>query len=355
MAKQQRIDPASLDRARGTAPAKSGPAAKKPTGKQRVHGKSGRPGGRPIAEARPATLGTWISAARPLTLALAIAPVALGTGAAALLMPVWYHHWVRALLCLAVAGLLQLAVNYANDYSDGIRGTDAHRVGPARLVGSGRAKPKQVLTVALVFFALAAVAGVVLVVLSQHWWLLAVGALAIVVAWFYTGGRRPYGYTAGLAELAVFAFFGIAAVAGTTFVQVDTVNIESWLGGVAAGLFAVAVLHVNNLRDRAQDAQAGKRTLAVRMGELPARILFAVLMVAPFGILAFYLVFYDLAAYVYFALLAAAPAILIVITARTPREFVTALKLTLLTALLYGVGLGAALALVVQFGVGATA
>lgn len=358
MAKQQRFDPQALERARGTAAPKSGPAAKKPaTGKAgaKNRGRSGRPGGRPPAEASPATLGTWVSAARPLTLALAIAPVALGTGAAALLMNVWSEHWVRALLCLAVAALLQIGVNYANDYSDGIRGTDAHRVGPARLVGSGRAKPRHVLVVALIFFGLAAIAGLTLVILTQHWWLLAVGAVAIVVAWFYTGGKRPYGYLAGVSELAVFAFFGIAAVAGTTFVQVSTVNIESWLGGVAAGLFAVAVLHVNNLRDRAQDATAGKRTLAVRMGDLPGRILYTLLMAAPFGILVFYLLFYDLAAYVFFALLAAAPAILIVITARTPREFVTALKLTLLTALVYGVGLGAALAFVVEAGVGASA
>jgi len=348
VAKQQRFDPQALERARGTAAPKSGPAAKAPAkGKPssgKTRGRSGRPGGRPPAEASHATLGTWISAARPLTLALAIAPVALGTGAAAVVMTNWYDHWVRALLCLAVAALLQIGVNYANDYSDGIRGTDAHRVGPARLVGSGRAKPRHVLTVALVFFGLAAVAGVILVVLTQHWWLLAVGAVAIVVAWFYTGGKRPYGYMAGLAELAVFAFFGIAAVAGTTFVQIGEVNIESWLGGVAAGLFAVAVLHVNNLRDRAQDATAGKRTLAVRMGNVPGRILYALLMLAPFGILVFYVLFYDLAAYVYFALLAAAPAVLIVLTARSAREYVTALKLTLLTALAYGVGLGAALA-----------
>lgn len=357
MAKQQRFDPQALERARGSAAPKSGPAAKKPAagkGGAKNRGRSGRPGGRPPAEASPATFGTWVSAARPLTLALAIAPVALGTGAAALLMNAWYDHWVRALLCLAVAALLQIGVNYANDYSDGIRGTDAHRVGPARLVGSGRANPRHVLIVALVFFGLAALAGLTLVILTQHWWLLAVGAVAIVVAWFYTGGKRPYGYLAGVSELAVFAFFGIAAVAGTTFVQVSTVNIESWLGGVAAGLFAVAVLHVNNLRDRAQDATAGKRTLAVRMGDLPGRILYALLVAAPFGILVFYLLFYDLAAYVFFALLAAGPAILIVITARTPREFVTALKLTLLTALVYGVGLGAALAFVVETGVGAS-
>ncbi len=370
MAKQQRFDPQAIERAKGKAAAQNGPAAKtaktaktgKPgTGGAKAparsgKGKSGRPGGRPpgAPQVKPATLGTWISAARPLTLALAVAPVAIGTGAASLHMTHWYEHWVRALLCLAVAAFLQIGVNYANDYSDGVRGTDAHRVGPARLVGSGRAAPKHVLITALVFFGLAAVAGLALVVLTQHWWLLALGALAIVVAWFYTGGKRPYGYMAGVAELAVFVFFGLAAVAGTTFVQVGTVNAEAWIGGVAAGLFAVAVLHVNNLRDRAQDAVAGKRTLAVRMGDLPGRILYALLMLAPFGILVFFALFHDLAPYVYFALLAGAPAVLIVLTARTAKEFVLALKLTLLTAFVYGVGLGVAIAAYVELGVGAT-
>jgi len=354
VAKQQRFDPQALERARGTAPSKA-PAKKSATKsapKARTHGRSGRPGGRPPAEASPATLGTWISAARPLTLALAVAPVALGTGAASLLMPSWSSHWMRALLCLAVAALLQIGVNYANDYSDGVRGTDAHRVGPARLVGSGRANPRHVLITALVFFGLAAVAGLVLVIVSQQWWLLAVGVVAIAAAWFYTGGRRPYGY-AGLGELVVFVFFGVVAVAGTTLVQVGTVNIESWLGGVAMGLFAMAVLHVNNLRDREQDARAGKRTLAVRIGDVPSRILYAVLLAAPFAILVFYVLFYELAAYVYFVGFAAVPAILIVLTARTPREYVTALKLTLLSALAFGVGLAAALAFFLPIGVGA--
>ncbi|MGN6272298.1 MAG: 1,4-dihydroxy-2-naphthoate polyprenyltransferase [Protaetiibacter sp.] len=350
MAKQQRFDPQALERARGNAPSKKAAAKGKPSGKKTTRGRSGRPGGRPPAEASPATLGTWIGAARPLTLALAIAPVALGTGAASLVMQSWHEHWVRALLCLAVAALLQIGVNYANDYSDGIRGTDAHRVGPSRLVGSGRAKPRHVLIAALVFFGLAAAAGLVLVIVTQQWWLLAVGAVAIVAGWFYTGGRRPYGY-AGLGELVVFVFFGIVAVAGTMFVQAGTVNIEAWLGGAALGFLAMAVLHVNNLRDREQDAAAGKRTLAVRIGQLPSRIVYVVFMLVPFGILVFFALFHDLAPYVFFALFAAVPAILIVTTARTAREYVTALKLTLLTAFAYGVGLGAALAFSITVGV----
>lgn len=319
MAKKQRFDPKTLNKVRG---------------KNAV---------------RPATLGTWIQASRPLTLALALGPVAIGTGAASLAMDSWHEHWVRALLCLAVALLLQVGVNYANDYSDGVRGTDAHRVGPARLVGSGRAKPRQVLIAALVFFALAGAAGLVLVVLSQQWWLIAVGAVAIVAAWFYTGGKRPYGYS-GLGEVVVFVFFGMVAVVGTTFVQAGTVPVESWLGGVAAGFLAMAVLHVNNLRDRVQDVASGKRTLAVRIGQLPSRILYAVFMLVPFGLLAFFALFHDLAGYVFFALFAAVPAVLIVITARTAREYVTALKLTLLTAVAYGVGLGVAFAFAAETG-----
>src|SRR5690606_22678153 len=285
----------------------------------------------------------WIAGARPLTLPLAISPVALGTGAAALHMEHVWDHWVRALLCLAVAVALQIGVNYANDYSDGRRGVDVDRVGPPRLVGSGRASARSVLTVALVFFALAAVAGVLVVWLSGHWWLLAVGAVSLVAAWFYTGGRRPYGYLR-LGELAVLLFFGVVPTAGTMFVQVDTVNLEAWLGGVAVGAIAAAVLVANNARDRERDAAHGKRTLAVLLGALGTRILYLVLIVAPFGILAFFVLFYPWAPYVYFALVAAAPAMLIAATAKTAREWVLVMKLTVLTAVAFGVGLAAALA-----------
>ena len=358
MAKQQRFDPKSLERAKSarnadrgegaavSGVAKSGASATKAKAKKKPTKKrsGGRPGGRPEAvKVKPATLGTWIAAARPQTLLLAIGPVALGTGAASLLMPSWSHHWVRALLCLAVAVLLQVGVNYANDYSDGIRGTDAHRVGPARLVGSGRAKPKHVLIAALVSFGLAAIAGLVVVIRSEQWWLLAVGAVAIIAGWFYTGGKRPYGY-AGLGEVVAFVFFGVVATAGTMLVQAGTINAEAWLGGAAAGFFAAAVLHINNVRDRAQDAVAGKRTVAVRIGDLASRILYVVLIVLPYGVLAFFALFYVYAPYVFFSLLAAIPAILIVLTARTAREYVTALQLTLLTALVFEVGLAAAYA-----------
>ena len=309
--------------------------------------KSGRPGGPPPSVAKPkkATLGDWISAARPLTLALAIAPVALGTAAAYVLPhpdtgPGW--HWVRAALCLAVAIGLQIGVNYANDYSDGIRGTDKQRVGPKRLVASGAAKPRTVLIVALVFFALAAAAGSVIVVRTGIWWLFGVGAVCILAAYFYTGGKKPYGYY-GLGELFVFAFFGIVATAGTQYVLANTVTIEGWLGGTIAGLFACAALMINNIRDRENDKLVGKRTLAVLIGDLPARIVYAVFMVAPFGILAFFVLFYENAYLVYFALLAALPAVLIGITGQG-KDLVVALRLTLLIALAFGLGLGWAIA-----------
>jgi 1,4-dihydroxy-2-naphthoate polyprenyltransferase len=339
---QKRIDPRTVDRR---------VAAKAASGKGR--GRSGRPGGRPVAEARPATLGTWISGARPQTLPLAIAAVALAYGIAsnsAVFGDVLWEHWLRGVGCLVVAVALQIGVNYANDYSDGVRGTDAHRVGPQRLVGSGRAKPRAVLTVALVFFAIAAVAGVLVVWKSGQWWLLAIGAVCIAAAWFYTGGKRPYGYLA-LGEVAVFIFFGLVPVAGTVFVltsspaKVGTVPLEGWLGGVAAGAFACAVLVVNNLRDRERDAVSRKRTLAVLIGRVPTIVLYVVLMLVPYALLVFFTLFYLNAGYVFFTALAAVPAIVIVLFAKTPRELVTALQLTLLAALLYGLGLGAALLL----------
>lgn len=311
---------------------------KKPTAKSR----SGRPGGKPSAVAvTPAGPREWIAGARLRTLPLAVAPVLIGTGATQVLDEGW--HWVRALLCLAVALALQVAVNFANDYSDGVRGTDANRVGPSRLTGSGAAKPKQVLTVALVFFGLAAVAGLALTVLSGYWWFLVVGAAAIAAGWLYTGGRRPYGYL-GLGELFVFVFFGLVATVGTTFVQIGRTNQESWLGAVAAGLFACAVLMVNNIRDIPTDRLSGKRTLAVLVGPAVARAIYIGLVLVPFAISVILALFYPLAWLTLFVLLMILPAILITLTARTGKELVLALQLTSLGGLAYAVILGAALA-----------
>lgn len=218
-----------------------------------------------------ATAGEWLEGARLRTLPAAVAPVLVGTGAAA---QVDGAHLGRAVLAAGVALALQVAVNFANDYSDGVRGTDAERVGPLRLTASGAARPGQVRGAAFVSFGVAAVLGLALVALSGHWWLLAVGAAAIAAAWYYTGGRHPYGYL-GLGEVGVFLFFGLVAVLGTTYTQADVVTWPAVLGAVGVGLLACALLTVNNIRDVPGDAVSGKRTLAVRFGERWARRTYA--------------------------------------------------------------------------------
>lgn len=280
-----------------------------------------------------ATFGDWVGAARLRTLPLAITPVLIGTGAATLVDGML--HWVLALLCLAVSISLQIGVNYANDYSDGIRGTDDFRVGPARLTASRKATPRAVLSVALVFFGIGAAAGVALIVHSQQWWMLAVGAVCLLAAWFYTGGKRPYGYF-GLGELFVFVFFGLVATIGTTYVQVLSVPQEAWFGAVGAGLLACAVLLANNLRDIDQDRTAGKRTLSVWIGKRATQALFTVFVLVPFVIAGFLGMFYPIAWLALLALLAALPAILIVWTYRLPRELVVALSLTSLSSVAFG-------------------
>jgi 1,4-dihydroxy-2-naphthoate polyprenyltransferase len=302
--------------------------------------RSGRPGA-PKTKIKPATAADWISGARLRTLPLAVGPVLIGTGAAYLSDGPGIWHPVRAAICLVVALCLQIGVNYSNDYSDGVRGTDEFRVGPSRLTGSGKAKPRTVLTVALVFFAIGAVGGLAIVIDTHLWWLLLVGAAAIAAAWFYTGGRRPYGYY-GLGELFVFVFFGLVATAGTTYVQAGTVNQESWIGGVAAGLIACAVLMVNNLRDIEPDRQAGKRTLAVLIGPTASKVVFCVFVLVPFAILAVLALLFPFAWFGFFILFAVIPACLITVTARTSRELILALQLTSLSGLAFAIILGVA-------------
>ncbi|GAB3632662.1 1,4-dihydroxy-2-naphthoate polyprenyltransferase [Microbacterium shaanxiense] len=293
---------------------------------------SGNPARRPIVEAPPITARDWIGAARLRTLPLAVAPVVIGTGAAQLADR--ELHWVIALACLAVAVLIQIGVNFTNDYSDGIRGTDDHRVGPARLTASGRVRPRTVLIIGLAFFALAALVGLAIVIRTGQWWMLAVGAVCLVAAWFYTGGKRPYGYF-GLGEVFVFVFFGLVATLGTTWVQAFQLPQEAWLGAVAAGLFACAVLLANNLRDIDQDRAVGKRTLTVLIGRRATKIVYTLFMVVPFLIAAFIALLYPIAWLSLMALLAGIPAIIIVWTYRQSRELVVALGLTSLTALAY--------------------
>ncbi|RFA23645.1 1,4-dihydroxy-2-naphthoate polyprenyltransferase [Subtercola boreus] len=286
----------------------------------------------------------WIAGARIRTLPLAIAPVALGAGAASLIVGgPGSLDWGLVLLSLAVALFLQIGVNYSNDYSDGVRGTDEFRVGPPRLTGSGVANPKRVLAVALAFFGLGALAGIAIVILTGHYWLLIPGALAIAAAYFYTGGKRPYGYY-GLGEVFVFLFFGVVATVGTTYIASGSFNFESVWASVAAGLIACAVLMVNNIRDIEQDRVAKKRTLAVLLGNRASRIVFVVFLVLAYAVLFFFALLFPLAPLVFFTLLLALPASLIVLTAKTAPELILALKLTSLTGLLFGVGLAAAFA-----------
>lgn len=293
---------------------------------------SGNPAKRPVLALEPVTAKDWIGAARLRTLPLAVAPVVLGTGAAQVVDHLF--HWVIALACLAVAVLLQIGVNFANDYSDGVRGTDADRVGPARLTASGRVPARRVLTVALVFFALAVLVGLTIVIRSQQWWMLVVGALCIAAAWFYTGGKRPYGYNA-MGELFVFVFFGLVATLGTTWVQVQQLPTVSWVVAVAAGLFACAVLLANNLRDIDQDRAVGKRTLTVLIGRRATQALFTLFVLVPFALAGWIALLYPIAWLAMLALLSGLVAIVIVWTYRHPRELVTALALTSLTALAY--------------------
>ncbi|MBO3746561.1 1,4-dihydroxy-2-naphthoate polyprenyltransferase [Streptosporangiaceae bacterium NEAU-GS5] len=224
------------------------------------------------------TPAQWFAGARPRTLPAAVVPVAVGTGVA---IGEGGAIWWRALLALFVALALQIGVNYANDYSDGVKGTDRDRVGPLRLVGSGLATPSQVLTAALACFGAAAVAGLVLVIATRAWWLLAVGLLCILAAWFYTGGSRPYGYRA-LGEISVFVFFGLVAVAGTTYVQLERLPWTAVVAAIPVGLLACAMLVVNNLRDIVTDGPSGKRTLAVVLGDGRTRLLYAGAIVLPF-------------------------------------------------------------------------
>jgi 1,4-dihydroxy-2-naphthoate polyprenyltransferase len=224
-----------------------------------------------------ADLRTWLAGARPRTLPAAVVPVVVGSGVAFGYGK--FSPW-RAALALVVALALQIGVNYANDYSDGIRGTDEVRVGPVRLVGSGLAKPRHVLAAALAGFGVACAAGLALAAVTS-WWLLLLGAAAVAAAWFYTGGSRPYGYRA-LGELSVFLFFGIAAVAGTAYVQMEMLTWLPFAASAAIGLLACALLVINNLRDIPTDSETGKRTLAVVLGDQRTRALYVGCILVPF-------------------------------------------------------------------------
>jgi len=222
-----------------------------------------------------ATAGQWWGGARVRTLPAAIAPVAVGTGIAA---HVDAMNPVRAFLALVVAVALQIGVNFANDYSDGIRGTDTNRVGPVRLVGQGLAKPSHVKWAAFACFGFAGIAGLVLIALTHQWWLIIIGIACIVAAWSYTGGSQPYGYR-GLGEIFVFVFFGLVPVIGTTYVQTLSFSLIAIVGGAGVGALACAILVTNNLRDIPGDTVSGKQTVAVRLGDAATRRLYTLLII----------------------------------------------------------------------------
>jgi 1,4-dihydroxy-2-naphthoate polyprenyltransferase len=267
--------------------------------------------------------------------------VLAGTGVAA-----WDHQevWWKAALALVVSLLLQVGVNYANDYSDGIRGTDEQRVGPLRLVGSGVAAPSAVKWAAFVCFGLAALAGLVLAV-TTAWWLVAVGGLSILAAWYYTGGKKPYGYL-GLGEVMVFVFFGLVAVLGTYYVQAEQLTWTSLYAAIGVGVLACAILVANNLRDIPTDTTAGKRTLAVKLGDRGTRRLYvlllaiALVMLARVGIATSWWAALGLLGFV--PLLRAT---VLVVRRAVGRDLIPVLQLTGLGELLYAAGLFAGLLL----------
>jgi 1,4-dihydroxy-2-naphthoate octaprenyltransferase len=221
------------------------------------------------------SLGIWVAGARPRTLPAAVAPVLVASALAGSAF-----NLVIAALALLVSLALQVGVNYANDYSDGIRGTDNDRIGPVRITADGLAAPTKVRNAAFIAFFVAACAGLALA-FETSWWLIAVGAVCIAAAWGYTGGKNPYGYM-GLGEIFVFIFFGLVATIGTFYVQAEEITGQSILAGTIVGLLACAILVINNIRDRAKDAVVGKRTMAVRIGDRRSRAFYTFLVTVPY-------------------------------------------------------------------------
>lgn len=285
-----------------------------------------------------ASISNWVTGARVRTLPLAAAPVILGSATADLTDN---FNPILALGALLVALFLQIGVNYANDYSDGIRGTDDNRVGPLRLTASGLVRPRSVKIAAFVTFSIAGAIGLAMVVATEQWWLIAVGAFAILAAWFYTGGKTPYGY-AGLGELSVFVFFGLVATVGTNYLMTLTIDPLAVILGSASGFYASAVLLVNNIRDRATDQESGKRTIAVMLGDKRARALFLVLIYIPLALNVLLVLLYPATIIGLLNLLLLVPISGIALSGRTPKELITALKLTSFAGFFYGllVGLG---------------
>jgi len=282
------------------------------------------------------SIKNWITGARVRTLPLAVAPIVLGSSSADL---VDRFDPLLALLALLVALLLQIGVNYANDYSDGIRGTDANRVGPLRLTGSGLVRPQAVKFAAALTFGLAALAGLAIVLLTGQWWLIAVGVLCIIAAWYYTGGKSPYGY-AGLGEIAVFIFFGLIATVGTAYIQILEVDAMAVLLGINFGFYATAVLLVNNIRDVATDRESGKNTLSVRIGVKASKWLFGALLILPVVFNLFLAALYPATIIGLANLMLVFPAFMAGVRGKTAKDYISALKLTSFAGLGFGLLVG---------------
>jgi len=280
----------------------------------------------------------WILGARPRTLPAAVVPVAVGVGAS---VGVGGAVWWRCALALVVSLALQVGVNYANDYSDGVRGTDDVRVGPARLVGGGLKPARAVKRAAFLSFGVALVAGGVLVLLVG-WELIPVGAAAVAAGWFYTGGPKPYGYL-GLGEIFVFVFFGLVATVGTTYVIVGEITWVSVVAGSGVGALACALLAINNLRDIPTDRVSGKKTLAVRLGDARARWFYVLLIELSFVAVAVCAVDGMWSLLGLLALPLAVPPVRVVRSGATGRELIAALggtgKLQMAYGLVFAIGL----------------
>ena len=286
-------------------------------------------------------VAVWLTGARPRTLPLAFGPVLLGSASA---WSAGSFDPLRASLALLVAVSLQIGVNYANDYSDGIRGTDDYRLGPPRLAGSGLVKPGLVKRAAFFFFSVAVAAGGALIVLAAAWWLIVVGVLAVWAAWSYTGGTRPYGYR-GLGELVVFVFFGPVATVGTAYVQAGFIPWESLVTGSAMGFFAAAVLMINNLRDMEPDQQAGKRTLSVQIGAIASKRLVTLFLGFPYLLLLVLFGEYPRSLLVLLTSVLVAVVGFQVWTATRPARLISALQLTSAASLLFAVSLSTVMVL----------
>ena len=288
-----------------------------------------------------ATVSQWIGGSRPRTLPSAVAPVAIGAGLAARLES---FILIRVLLALVVALALQIGVNFSNDYSDGIKGTDEVRVGPIRLVGQKMAEPQQVKYAAFLCYLVAMIAGLGLVLMTSQWWLILVGIACVAAAWFYTGGQRPYGYL-GLGEVFVFIFFGLVPVTGTVYVQTLNVSVADLVAACAVGFLICTLLVVNNLRDIPTDTRAGKHTLAVKLGDRATRILYVIFVVLAFALTALlaalttWWLLLGLLSFVF-----AIQPVRIVISGATGPMLIIPLKQSGILILIYGLACGAILA-----------